>query len=178
MNSSLFKRVGFLRFGGANQQTRDIKEFYDTVTKPGQAPIAGRAWSTSELRQKSFADLHKLWFVLLKERNMLLTERLHARMTNEYRFRNPMRIKKVKLGMARIKVVLGERKRAFDEAKQSIRITYEKARVEDKKRRRAEHIQRSLQALKQKVKSISDLSAEAIIQGKEATQNIPSSEHP
>ena len=41
MNTSLFKRVSFLRFGGAQQRTRDIKDFYDTVTKPGQAPIAG-----------------------------------------------------------------------------------------------------------------------------------------
>ena len=84
------------------------------------------------MRRKSFDDLHKLWcvrlpardvgrraraarlsplpprFVLLKERNMLVSERAGARTLRE-KFLNPKRISKVRKSMARIKCVLTER---------------------------------------------------------------------
>lgn len=54
----------------------------------------GRSWKASELRLKSWDDLHKLWYVLLKEKNMLMTQRqmLHAQ---NLRFPNPESVSKV-----------------------------------------------------------------------------------
>ncbi|KAF9607100.1 hypothetical protein IFM89_032216 [Coptis chinensis] len=70
--------------------------------------VYGRGWKASELRLKSWDDLHKLWYVLLKEKNMLITQRqmLHAQ---NLRFPNPERIPKVRKSMCRIKHVLTER---------------------------------------------------------------------
>lgn len=55
---------------------------------------SGRSWKASELRLKSWDDLNKLWYVLMKEKNMLMTQRqmLHAQ---NLRFSNPERISKV-----------------------------------------------------------------------------------
>lgn len=56
--------------------------------------LSGRSWKASELRLKSWDDLNKLWYVLLKEKNMLMTQRqmLHAQ---NLRFPNPERVPKV-----------------------------------------------------------------------------------
>lgn len=59
---------------------------------------------------KNFEDMHKLWFVLYKERNLLLSEREKAR-----RAQRPItsaeenRYTKVKRSMAAIKVTMTER---------------------------------------------------------------------
>ena len=68
----------------------------------------GDAWPAVLLRMKSFDDLHKLWHVLLKEKNFLLTERQHAK-SYRSKWDGHGRLKKVKLSMKRILTVLSRR---------------------------------------------------------------------
>lgn len=88
-----------------------LDEFRDPVSRQKRAvEKVGRSWTVKELRLKSFDDLHRLWIVLYKERNMLLTEQQLSRRRN-IPFPQPERIKKVRKSMGAIKQVLGERKR-------------------------------------------------------------------
>ena len=104
----------------ATRPARGLEEFYDARhrNKVPEEFSGGRAWEASELRRKSFDDLHKLWYVLYKERNVLLTEQARAR-RNTMRIKHPQRKAAVKLSMARIKQVLAERRQAYRETQAS-----------------------------------------------------------
>ncbi|QNP97215.1 54S ribosomal protein L4, mitochondrial [Yarrowia lipolytica] len=89
---------------------RDQRSF-DSSTRP---------WSVAELRRKSFEDLHALWYVCLKERNILLKE---ERVTTRMHFENQnggYRSEHDRVGetMVNIRHVLAERYRAFEEVQQ------------------------------------------------------------
>lgn len=68
----------------------------------------GKAWSPSLLRLKSNEDLHKLWYVLLKEKNLILADRQLLR-----QHRMPLDFKhkllKVRQSMARLLTIVRER---------------------------------------------------------------------
>ncbi|XP_059303842.1 uncharacterized protein LOC132055858 [Lycium ferocissimum] len=85
----------------------------DRTAEDDKPVVYGRGWKASELRLKSWDDLQKLWYVLLKEKNMLMTQRQMLNAQN-LRFPNPERMSKVRKSMCRIKHVLTER--AIDEA--------------------------------------------------------------
>ncbi len=85
------------------------------VCEPDKAPVYGRAWKPDELRLKSFDDLHKLWFVLIKERNLLATQKAEAQRLGQ-RWFGMSRLFKTKLSMALIKTVLLERQRIHSTA--------------------------------------------------------------
>ena len=77
----------------------------------------GRPWEVSQLRTKSFTDLHGLWWLCLKEVNKLNSQQIEA---NRFNVRFPRefedRLTHVKKTMSRIKQVLGERKLSFEKA--------------------------------------------------------------
>ncbi|CAA7399901.1 unnamed protein product [Spirodela intermedia] len=87
-----------------------LEEFFELDRNPDdETPVVyGRSWKASELRLKSWDDLQKLWYVLLKEKNMLMSQRQMLNAQN-LRFPNPERIPKVRKSMCRIKHVLTER---------------------------------------------------------------------
>ncbi|XP_060066365.1 large ribosomal subunit protein uL29m-like [Ylistrum balloti] len=91
----------------------DLMEFFDNKENWGEEAIkTGRPWKMDELRIKSNTDLHKLWYVLLKERNMLLTMR-HAYRQEFETFPNADRIDKVEESMENLMNVIKERDNAY-----------------------------------------------------------------
>ncbi|KAH9969717.1 mitochondrial 39-S ribosomal protein L47 (MRP-L47)-domain-containing protein [Russula dissimulans] len=85
----------------------------------GLQDVFGRAWSAAELRRKSFRDLHTLWYVLLRERNLLKTQRETYRRAG-VGFDNLNTVQKrdhqCRKSMARIKYVINERRLGYEGA--------------------------------------------------------------
>lgn len=91
----------------------DLMEFFDDKKNWGESEVkVGRSWKKEELRIKSNSDLHKLWFVLLKEKNMLLTMEHECKEQTEL-FPNPERIDKVEESMNNLEAVVRERNEAY-----------------------------------------------------------------
>ena len=97
---------------------RGLEEFRSAVqlSKGGKEVPVGGDWKAWMLREKNTDDLHKLWFVLLKERNALLTENATCKRRGQ-EMTQPDRWVKVKKSMARIKFVLHERSLEYKAAK-------------------------------------------------------------
>jgi large subunit ribosomal protein L47 len=88
-------------------------EFFDDSKNWNENEVkTGRSWQLPELRIKSNPDLHKIWFILLKELNMLKT------MEHEYKkewkwWASPERIDKVQESMKNVESVVRERNQAY-----------------------------------------------------------------
>uniref|UniRef100_A0AC35F8W2 Large ribosomal subunit protein uL29m n=1 Tax=Panagrolaimus sp. PS1159 TaxID=55785 RepID=A0AC35F8W2_9BILA len=105
------KSLSDLKPGGPLSEFFDAEENFGTSElRPKQRP--GRSWTTEELRLKSNTDLHKLWYVLLKEKNMLLTME-HAYKIRHKMFPNPERLDRVHESMQNLEEVVHERNDAI-----------------------------------------------------------------
>ena len=132
-SSSSYSFNTTIRYFSSSSSNNPLDAFRDQVDRQtrGSEPV-GRSWSVKELRRKSYDDLHKLWYVLYKERNMLLTEQQLSR-TRQLIFPQPERFKKVQKSMGAIKQVLGERKREkiakFNEQQQQSKVSMEEEMI-------------------------------------------------
>lgn len=79
---------------------------------------AGRAWTLGELRSRDWDALHQLWWVCVKERNRLATEKLErARIEAGYGdSENEKRDETVQKTMKAILDTLAERQQAYTDA--------------------------------------------------------------
>lgn len=127
-----------VKFFHATRITQGFEEFYDSKV-PGEAIVTGRAWTLTDVRRKvsytfssqkkakftneklyssilqSFDDLHRLWFILYKERNLLITEKQRkAKTSTPVIASEEFRYSKVKRSMAAIKHVLSERQKIIN----------------------------------------------------------------
>ena len=90
-------------------ENEEIMKFTNMTSELKGAVGVGRSWKASELRLKSNEDLHKLWYVKLKEKNKLLSDRLMC-IQQGLDHRAHQNIVKVKVSMKRLMTVVGERK--------------------------------------------------------------------
>ncbi|KAG8214478.1 mitochondrial 39-S ribosomal protein L47 (MRP-L47)-domain-containing protein [Butyriboletus roseoflavus] len=86
---------------------------HETLEARESLTESGRPWHAAELRRKNFRDLHTLWYVLLRERNLLATQREEARrigIHNAEALAAPTMDRMCRKSMARLKFVLNERR--------------------------------------------------------------------
>ncbi|XP_035508910.1 39S ribosomal protein L47, mitochondrial [Morone saxatilis] len=92
---------------------RGLEEFFDLPENWGEATVkSGAPWTAKQLRTKSNEDLHKLWYVLLKEKNMLLTLEQEAR-RQRVQMPSPERLRKVERSIIRLETTVKERETAL-----------------------------------------------------------------
>lgn len=68
-----YERAAYFPKNPAGSQ-EDLKKFTDFMYDERNRGFIGRAWKPAELRLKSHEDLHKLWYVMLIEKNKLKSD--------------------------------------------------------------------------------------------------------
>jgi len=139
-----YKTLPFLR------DTTKLTAFTDfhlrkEVEDQGKKVSTGRSWKVEELRLKSNEDLHKLWYVLLKEKNALKSDFILKK--KAFGASGPQgRMSKVRVTMARLLTVINERKKVCNQYRKNLeeeyiakqREEYERVLEQDRKRKELE----------------------------------------
>ena len=103
----------------------------------------GRAWRAEELRLKSHSDLHKLWYVLLQEKNKLKSDALFSVQMGQL-YAGYDNLLKVRLSMSRLLTVVNERKKLRSEYRQHLEQEY----IKEQKAKEAEELAAKNEELK------------------------------
>ncbi|KAL9104397.1 MAG: hypothetical protein Q9163_000655 [Psora crenata] len=95
-----------------------FNEDKELLTKPNAEAAHGRAWTSEELRHKSWEDIHSLWWMCCKERNRIATETRERRRLNLSRADGPAKRREmtVRKTQKAIKHALTERWYAWEDA--------------------------------------------------------------
>ncbi|XP_072264248.1 large ribosomal subunit protein uL29m [Pyxicephalus adspersus] len=97
----------------SSAERRGLEEFFDDPQNWGEKTVkSGELWTINQLRGKSSEDLHKLWYVLLKEKNMLLTLEQESK-RQRVAMPSPYRLYKVTKSMEHLDKVVNERETAL-----------------------------------------------------------------
>ena len=94
----------------ATGTSKDLNALTNYKADTRQYGQTGRSWRPEELRLKSHDDLHKLWYVLLKEKNKLKSDCLLSTQLGQM-FYGYSDLLKVRLSMSRLLTIVNERKK-------------------------------------------------------------------
>ncbi|KAA1477539.1 MRP-L47-domain-containing protein [Dentipellis sp. KUC8613] len=157
------------------QREKDGRLVYESVeTEQGLFDKSGRSWSAAELRRKSFRDMHTLWYVLLRERNLLATQGAELRrlgIPSAALSVSSLRETQCRKSMARIKHVINERRLAYEgavnkfaEEKDAVVKAERRARKASRRAERREQRKCAMETKKEStVSEAATLAADAIL---------------
>jgi hypothetical protein len=101
-----------LHFPKIKEMPNNIAELSSGFLLTNKKPIIGRSWKSDELRLKSDPDLHKLWYVLVKEKLAIKSDQYQNSQSAFASQRSELLkscLFKVNLSMQRLKSVIIER---------------------------------------------------------------------
>ncbi len=125
-----------LHFPRITQQHQNLKDLTSGLLLGDRKMRLGRSWKSDELRLKSDSDLHKLWYILLKEKLAIKSDQYQNSqdiiLARRQRFLRET-LDKVSLSMLRLKSVTAERQAIRNEFMKFLEFYYIKKKQANEK---------------------------------------------